>query len=71
MIYIIFILCKIDDLKMPIKKRGLHRNKGRGAYLKGNRIVLESTKSKIAFFGILFLFGVVIVLAGMEVLQGR
>jgi len=52
---------------MPIRKRGFQ--KGNGFYFKGNRIVLESTKSKVAFFGILFLFGVVIVLTGMDVYE--
>ncbi len=50
-----------------MKKRGIHKNKGKGFYIKGNRIVLGSTKSKVAFFGILFLFGVVIALGGMDV----
>ncbi len=63
----IFILDNIDNLKMSIRKRGEHRSKG--FYFKGNRIVLDSLMSKVAFFGILFLFGIVIVLGAMDVLQ--
>jgi len=50
---------------MKSKKRGFQ--KGKSFYFKGNRIVLDSASSKIAFFGILFLFGVVIVLSVMDV----
>ncbi len=53
---------------MTVRKRVMHRNKG--FYIKGNRIVLNSLISKVAFFGILFLFGVVTVLGVMDVLQG-
>ncbi len=47
--------------KISIKKRGVHSSKRKGFYFKGNRILLNSLMSKVAFFGILFLFGVVIV----------
>ena len=56
---------------MRIRKRGMHRNKVKGFYFKGNRIVLENTKSKIAFFGILFLFGVVIATAILDINDSR
>jgi len=45
---------------MSNRKRGSHR--GNGFYFKGNRIVLESAKSKIVFFVIVLMFGVVCLL---------
>src|SRR3989338_3661466 len=53
---------------MRNRKRGLQRkNKN---FFK-SKLVLNSLKSKIAFFAIVFLFAVVIVLAGMDVIDYR
>jgi len=54
---------------MKVRKKEV--NKREGFYLKGNRIVLESAFSKIAFSFIVLMFGVVIALAVMDVSSGR
>ena len=48
---------------MRNRKRGFHKN--RGNFFR-SKLVLDSLKSKIAFLFIVFMFGMVIVLAGME-----
>ena len=49
---------------MRIRKRGFHKN--RGDFFR-SKLVLDSWKNKVAFFVIVFLFGVVIVIGMLDV----
>ena len=69
-VYMIFNCCK-QGFGMENRKKGLRSKSGVKMNFFKTKLVLDSFKNKVAFGFIVLMFGVVIVLAGMDAFNYR